>query len=486
VDETVQTDPINASSEETPLSGTQDSSTIREEVAESAVYTKNNSYIFSVSGPETVELNEPFWCNATLTAVQDFQNVIVKMKIPEGLEYVESQPEASRGEDYIFWKFPVLSNNEIKNLRIKYIPKGKHIIQVCGKAQLIVNDCFRTTVTQPSISIQKSGQKTALLGETIPYTIIVKNNGDGVARGVIIKDTIPDGLAHASRRKEIITKIGELAPGEEKIIRIPLKGIKRGKHCNKVVVNTSNAGTAEDTACTTILQQDIQITKTGPREQYVNKRAKYVVVVKNTEDTPLHDIVVTDTIPPETKLISAPLGKVRGNTITWNIARLNPGQSKSFDLTLTTAQAGIHVNSVSVNTREGLRRKATARTLWKGFPALLIEVIDTVDPLLIGETGKYIIKITNQGTGNDSNVKITAFFPPEITPTRARGITRAAPTSDDQIISFAPYPTLAPKQTLTYEIDVRANSVGDARVKVLLKSDLIKTPVTEEESTHVY
>jgi hypothetical protein len=45
---------------------------------------------------------------------------------------------------------------------------------------------------------------------------------------------------------------------------------------------------------------------------------------------------------------------------------------------------------------------------------------------------------------------------------------------------------LEPKQIVTWNIDARAQDVGDARLRVELMSDLIKAPVTEEESTHVY
>ena len=474
-DKSEQIESVDTNSEKVSFSETQNSSAV-----------KNQLYFFTVAGPEKVELNEPFWCDATLTCIQNIENAIVKIKIPAGLEYIESLPAATHTDNYLYWKFINLSQNEIKKIKIKYIPKAKRVIKVCGNAQMVAKDCFTTTVTKPVISIQKNGPETALLGEVIPYTILVKNNGDGVARNVVIKDTIPSGLEHSSKKKEIIARIGALAPGEGKNIKINLKTIVRGKHCNKVRVDTSNAGTSEDTACTTVLLQDIYISKTGTKKQFLNKRAKYAIVVKNPADVSLHDVVVKDTIPSETTLLSAPQGKVEGKTIIWNIAKLDPGKSETFNIVLTSTKAGTHVNYADVQTREGLRRKTSAKTLWEGFAALLIEVIDTVDPLLIGDQGKYIIKVTNQGTAKDTNIKITAVLPNEITPLTAKGATRATISSDGRTVSFAPCPSLAPKQTLTYEINVKAKSIGDARIKVLLKSDLIKTPVTEEESTHVY
>jgi hypothetical protein len=53
-------------------------------------------------------------------------------------------------------------------------------------------------------------------------------------------------------------------------------------------------------------------------------------------------------------------------------------------------------------------------------------------------------------------------------------------------VTFAPFPVLQPKQQLMFSVRAKAVAEGDARVKVKLTSDLLKTPVVEEESTHVY
>jgi len=56
----------------------------------------------------------------------------------------------------------------------------------------------------------------------------------------------------------------------------------------------------------------------------------------------------------------------------------------------------------------------------------------------------------------------------------------------DKVVQFEPYLQLAPKQTIEYQIRAKGKEPGDGRVKVYLTSDLLRTPVVEEESTHVY
>jgi uncharacterized repeat protein (TIGR01451 family) len=151
---------------------------------------------------------------------------------------------------------------------------------------------------------------------------------------------------------------------------------------------------------------------------------------------------------------------------------------------LTSKVEGTHCNGASVSTAEGLTGNAEACTKWTGYPAVLIEVIDTVDPLLVGEMTTYVIRVTNQGTAPDKNVGITCRFPAQISPVSASGST--ATKVNGKIVNTTPYPVLQPGQVIEWRVEAKAQSEGDSRLKVDLKTDLLQTPVVEEESTHVY
>jgi uncharacterized repeat protein (TIGR01451 family) len=207
-------------------------------------------------------------------------------------------------------------------------------------------------------------------------------------------------------------------------------------------------------------------------------------VVANPGDTPLSNLTITDTAPAETKIVAAPQATVSGNQAVWNLAELPAGQKLTLNLTLTSTTPGTHCNAVIVTTAEGLSGTNTACTLWKGSAGLLLEMIDTVDPIQVGEETDYVVTITNQGTAEDSNIKVTMTFPKEVKPLTATGDSTGAIT--DQTVTFEPYPKLAPKQAAKWTIRGKGMAEGDARTRVHYTSDLIKTPVAKEESTHVY
>ena len=122
-------------------------------------------------------------------------------------------------------------------------------------------------------------------------------------------------------------------------------------------------------------------------------------------------------------------------------------------------------------------------THWKGRPALNVCIVDTEDPICIGETTTYNITVVNQGSEADNNVVVTLTFPDELEPLRASGDSQGQVSG--QTVKFAAYPNLGARQTLKYRVDAKAKKSGDARVKLEVSSDSIKTPIVQQESTIV-
>ncbi len=446
--------------------------------------TANGFATVAIRCPDAIQVNEPFVCEMNVTALDTVRNVIVDQPIPDGLEVVGSSPVAVLHGTFLEWRLASFARGEQKRILVKYLAKTVQPVTLCANIAAEAYVCATTRITQPRISIQKTGPATALLGSTVTYTILVRNTGDGIARTVVVRDTLPAELRHADGTPELTFQIGDLGPGEEKSIAVPLQAIAAGRPCNRAQVETSNAGVADATACTDILRQGLAITKTGPRMQFFNKPARYTIVVENTGDTTLRDVLVADHFPAATRFVNAPGATRDGELVNWTIPTLAPRARQSFIITLTSSTAGTHRNTVEAATREGLRRSAAAETLWKGQAALLIEVVDVEDPLTINEEETYTISVKNQGTEADHNIVIAATLSAEVMPIAASGVARGSVAG--QSVTFAPYAALGPQQVITYTIKAKAVSTGDARIKVHLSSALLTNPVTEEESTQVY
>jgi len=319
-------------------------------------------------------------------------------------------------------------------------------------------------------------QNTSVLGSDVTYNMVVKNTGNTIAHNVVITDPVPEGMSG----QPVTLNVGDLAPGQSKPASVTFKANQRGKVCNTATATSSNAGKVSDDACTVVVVPGLKVEKTGTKEQILGRNADYEIVVSNIGDTTLSNVVVSDTAPAETSIVGAPGATVSGNKATWTIAELKPAANVTQTLKLTSKVAGTHCNNVTA-TSGGLSESAKACTLWKGIAAVLLEVVDDPDPIQVGESTTYTIKVTNQGFADIHNMKIVAVFDDEATPTSTAQGSISGKTANFPVVA-----TLASKQVVTYTITVKGVKVGDARNKITLTSDELKTPVEEEESTTVY
>ena len=102
----------------------------------------------------------------------------------------------------------------------------------------------------------------------------------------------------------------------------------------------------------------------------------------------------------------------------------------------------------------------------------------------VSRAATTVIKITNQGTARDTNVGLDVAVQPEMKLVSASGSTNGVITGN--AIRFQAYPVLEAKEVIEYRVVTEAVTNGDTRFRVKMNSDLLKTPVPEEESTQVY
>lgn len=438
----------------------------------------------AIDAPQYVSVGEDFMATVTITARRDCGNIHLMHMMEEDIKYVKSEPKGTVRDGAIHWRFPYMNQGDKITVRVWQRAEKEGPLVSCFTLDASPRVCYRVVGVKPQITIAKVGPETALLGQTITYQIHVKNEGTGVARDVVVIDTIPAGLEHSSGQKEVRYDIGTLAANEKKVVQLSVKAAARGEHRNKAVVETSNAGKAEDHAITRVLVPGVSITKTGPEEQFTTKNAEYTITVKNTGDTTLNNVRVVDTAPAQTRIVEAPGAQVAGQRATWVIPSLEPNAERKLTITLTSDTVGVTENVVTVVTQEGPEEAARAKTTWKGFAAILVELIDINDPIFVGEEEIYVIRVTNQGTKDDTSVKVVAKFPAELTPVDSSGATQGE--VKDKTVTFAPLAVLPAQKTAEWRIKAEGVKAGDGRVTVQISSDTIPRPVTQEESTHVY
>jgi uncharacterized repeat protein (TIGR01451 family) len=439
------------------------------------------------SAPELVGVNQPFNYDYVVTAKQDLKKVVVMEQIPEGAVFISATPAAEVDGNTVTWTLYDMNKGDRRNLQLTVRPEGVASLDSCATVKAYAAACTTVRVGEPVLELVKTTpRETVLLGNSVPWNITVRNTGDFPAREVVVVDTLPSGVSHESGQGRLTYNLGTLNPGESRSVDVLTTATESGEHVNKARVNSANAGSAEDDARIVVREAGLTIEKTTSDEyQFIGRTASYRIVVTNSGQVDLNNVVVVDTAPAETSISSAPGATVEGNTARWVINRLAAGDSRTFTIDLTTREIGTYCNRVTASESEvGLRVSDQVCTEWRGFPALMIEAIDLVDPLAVGEETTYVVTITNQGTAPDFNLMLVSEITREMEFVSATGVTPG--TVEPRKISFNKVDRLDPGESIQFRIRARALEVGDVRFRADLTSDLLRRPVSTGEATQVY
>ena len=434
--------------------------------------------------PRLLELGQDMTYSIQLNATDNARNVTVREEIPASARYLRSEPEARVLGNQLIWSFPEMARGSSKTLSVTLKPVQEGRIEGYTTVTVEPQAYAATLVGKPKLSLVKTGPSTAMVGKDVTYEMKVANTGTYVAKAVALTDQVPEGLAHSSNAREVVLQVGDLEPGQNRVVPITFKATQRGTVRNVTLAHSANAEVVSAEASTLLLLQTLKVAAKGLDDQYVGKAASYEITVTNPGDVPLKNVVVTDAMPTDGKILQATGAALSGNSASWNIVELAPGEEKKFSVVATAQTPGVFKNQVSVKTAEGITAQGDYPTLWRGLSGLSLQMTDSADPIREGDTTEFAIALTNQGTAADTNVRVQMSFPAGLVPVSGGGATSASVSG--QTVNFAPIATLAPKQSLTWTVQARGTTIGDNRTRVQYTSDSVKVPVTKDESTQVY
>jgi uncharacterized repeat protein (TIGR01451 family) len=192
-------------------------------------------------------------------------------------------------------------------------------------------------------------------------------------------------------------KLGNMARGETKAIKVTVKADKEGESASCATVS------AVPRVCSSTMvgKAQLAIQKTGPAMAQLGANVTYNVTVQNTGNTTARNVVVTD---PLAEGFSSPTGQ---KELSFNVGDLAAGASKTMQVVLKADKRGRLCNKALVASSNAVR-------LWRVSDGMLFNVLDTgpdtggLSPefspdgkTLASASGDGTIKLWNPTTGND-------------------------------------------------------------------------------------
>ena len=417
--------------------------------------------------PETTAIGQTVDFKYVLTPRVYLKDVVVQDSIPSGASYVDSFPLGEVVASSVAWKFNELFANVPVEIVLKIKAEESGELLNCATVTATPVACGCVSVGEPILMVTKEGPSCARVGDMVQFQVFVKNTGNYTADNVVLIDTLPEGLCHESGKHELRLDVGTLCPGESRSATICLEACHSGEQCNVIQAVSSNAGSQKAKSCITISQPALEISKIGPREEFVGKRASYSIVVTNAGDMDLNDVVVKDSLPNGCQFVEAPGASVRGNELIWSISTLPVGQSMNF----------------SALCDGDLMVSAQSKTLWKGFPELSMAAT-SCNGLSCGDCLEYQIQVSNTGSAAESNVKLVAEFSDELMPLSAEG--PSVGRVNGKMVEFEPFSYLNSGEMACYSISLQGKQAGSASVNLKLTSASMPNGLEANETVRVY
>lgn len=439
-----------------------------------------------IDGTETVGENVRY--RLRMEALADIEQVRLLEALPAGLDFVESTPAPteSKGGSYL-WDWPGMTRGSTKEVTITVRPSADGWFVPTTKVAVIPTIALPLFAGRPQLEIKKAGPSQAELGDTISFHLAVTNIGNAPARNVVVTDTLPAGLygtEPGTSRNVVTHQIGTLAAGETRNIDVPVKAAVIGEWDNRANAFSTQQVQANAVAHISIIESKLAINKTGPDKAFVFGMAAYSVALTNEGAHTIENIQLTDEIPGGTRLVSASDGgTVADSIVTWTIPRLAPGETARREVTLTGQKQTTVTAAATARFSSNRTVQASATTLWEGAPGVLTEVVDDADPVKVGATVTYSIKITNQSPMRELTSNAVFELAPNM---RFKEITKGIKAGVSGQKITVENMRLKPKGTLSFKIIVKAEEPGLGGIRFEYGSNVLPRPVVKEELTYVY
>lgn len=441
------------------------------------------------SVPEYATVGSPYPIEIIATGKRNCVDVVITQQLPSEVEFVSCDPDTELAPDgKLVWKIERLAQSETHKITVWVKP----LKEGCCFTAATVCACPElrsyTKCGQPAVCIKQKGPEVACLRCPVRYKIEVANTGTATARNVVVENPVPENLSHASGQKVLTFNLGDIPAGETKTITVEFSPLKRGQVTNIATVGFCGGHDTSSSITTSINEPCVQVNvSTDTDTTFVCKPVEYSITVSNPGDVVLRNIVVENFTPSNVSVVKAEGAEINCNKAVWAISELCPGETLQFKMVVKSQAPGQFTNKVSVTSESDCGKctsNAEVTTNWKGFAATHMCVIDTNDPICVGDTTVYRICVTNKGSVEDTNVSLVLKFSKELQPVSFSGPTKG--TISGNTVVFDALPKLGSKESVEFSVTLKGVAVGDARGEATLSSDTLTVPVSDVENTHVY
>jgi uncharacterized repeat protein (TIGR01451 family) len=467
----------------------------------------------TVATPTALGLNQDATVTYTVSASERVEggSVTLSARLPDGLTLIRTEPPAAVDGDTLVWTVPAESDG--KPASVQAIVRPDRVGSVTLAAEVRTEDgltgrgSIEAKVAETKLLLKVDGPASALVGDILPFRIIVTNAGGGPAEQVRVHVKLDEGLEAGNKSPTFDETIATLGPGQSKTIPLPVLAARGGKVGLQASAAAQVGGkAAPQTATVEVKEAQLALSAHGPAREYLGRQVNWQLVVRNNGDVALGNVVVKASLPPEVSFVKATDGgKVVGKQVVWDLGTAPAGQERAVVLTAVcnnatnratlTATATAAAGAAGDTGRPAAKaavaaRPADASLEIVGLPALQLSVKGPTESIGVGQRTTYAVRVKNAGTQAARDVRVTAEVPSSMRPKRATGPGQVGKIVEEKeagkfTVTFPPIDSLAPNAEATFVIEAEPLMPGDVRSAFGVRSASQAQALHAEETTKV-
>ncbi len=439
--------------------------------------------------PKEVRLKKPFDYSIRVTNLTSMTltNVVITEELSGNFKYTNSEPPAKENAANLVWNIDSLGPRASEQVLVSGMATNIEPLKLSTTVVTHFDPAYSVVkVVQPKLELTQTAPAQVTTCDVIPLELVITNSGTGTARNVRFEASLSEGLQTANGNGKLSIDIGTLGEKQSRKYSVNLQTTEPGRYVSRAEVSASGLEDVWQKTAIIVGKPALALEKTGPKKQYVGRPVTYEITVNNKSNAPAINTVIEDVLPQGITSLKTTAGAklYRSRNLVWQLGTLEPKASKKLYVSYVPTRVGTLADKITATAHCADSVTASAETVVAGISGVLLEVIDVEDPVEVGSTTMYEIKVTNQGSAPATGISITCTLEDSVQYISSRGTT--AGSMEGNVLKFAPLATLPPKVDAAWRVVVRAVKPVDTLFKAIMTTDQLSRPVEENEATHLY
>jgi len=449
---------------------------------EESLVFKNDRLLVRKTLIESDQVGGTIAYDITLEVLKDIDNLWIEERIPESFIVNQVIPTLKDASTLI-WHFQGLKAGDTQAIAFNLSPtnQGTHEVQTLVRFEQSLS--LELFAGQPKLELDLVAPSSLERNSAGTWELTLSNTGTAVAKSVTLSAELSDAFQEIS---PLNYSIYELDMGASRTFTFQADALTQGLFENTFRASYANSVPETEAiaqANTQIVQSGIQIETVGPLSAYVFKPKSYKINIRNTGDTDLENVRITQIVSENYSIIDSGRGRINGNAIGWMIPLLPAGSNQLIATQLTSNRPGDAIVKTLLKTDNALTASDETSTKWLAVPGVTLSIVDSKDPITMGETTELSIRVRNQGEFEPVKGQIEISFSEHLKPIRI--LNDIEGTISDNTI-FIPAVLLQPGKDVVVNIAAEGIQMGSGRTNLNFIADFLNDPVINQESTNIY